>query len=446
MRKITLLGIAIFLSFFLYAQEVQISFCNGSLTIDSNSAKKISILKDIEGFIDANLFELNDTSKILEVRYAKDGTIYRRKITVTNSDLNVICDELMVQSTRTKPDEVDFGKMGRKRLVSSSMLTSLGYYGWAIPMALNAENEEAYTASYMIIGSAGFFIPFMATRNKEVSLGMAKGYRSGSLLGIAHGWALAGVLMGDDIEPNFTFGISTLTSIGEGLLGYSIAKRNDWSYNRVSCISLGGYWGLGEGLALSYVLNFNDVRLTALTTMGVSGIGMYGGYIAGDKYKLSNGSLTVINTLGILGAYIPVGIISLTDLNLNRGVVALIAASSMMGLGYGIYHTNGVNYSRQQGNVVGLGTFAGGLAGAGIMALTESESIILPTIGALCGFIVTDRLIRKEIGKENGKNGLTMNLDFNPFPLMLTRQDFKRNLMNQYTAEANYLVRLRMTF
>ena len=123
MRKITLLGIALFLSFFLYSQEVQISFCNGSLTIDSNSAKKISILKDIEGFIDASLFELNDTSKILEVRYAKDGAIYRRKLSVANSDLNVICEELRAQSRDTKLDEVDFGKMGRKRLVSSSMLT-----------------------------------------------------------------------------------------------------------------------------------------------------------------------------------------------------------------------------------------------------------------------------------------------------------------------------------
>lgn len=446
MRKITLLGIAIFLSFFLYAQEVQISFCNGSLTIDSNSAKKISILKDIEGFIDASLFELNDTSKILEVRYAKDGAIYRRKLSVTNIDLNVICEELRAQSSDTKLDEVDFGKMGRKRLVSSSMLTSLGYYGWAIPLALNADSEEAYTASYMIIGSAGFFIPFMATRNKEVSLGMAKGYRSGSLLGIAHGWALSGVLMGDNIEPNFTFGISTLTSIGEGLLGYSIAKRNDWSYNRVSCISLGGYWGLGEGLALSYVLNFNDIRLTALTTMGVSGLGMYGGYIAGEKYNLSTGGLTVINTLGLLGAYIPIGIISVTDMDLSRGVAAIITASSLIGLGYGINHVNGINYSRQQGNMVGLGTLAGGLAGAGIAALTNSESVIIPTIGALCGFVITDRIIRKDIGKSINKKGLAMNLDFNPFPLMLTRQDFRRNMMNQYTAEANYLVRLKMTF
>jgi hypothetical protein len=109
------------------------------------------------------------------------------------------------------------------------------------------------------------------------------------------------------------------------------------------------------------------------------------------------------------------------DINNDRAIISMLTASATGGLAYGIYKTKSYDYTRQEGNLIPLGTFAGGLIGAGFAVLTEAEgtgTLWFTAIGATGGFFLSDWVLRG--GKRNEKSSQASNFSFqlNPMGVM----------------------------
>ncbi|MHC1703829.1 MAG: hypothetical protein AB9846_07965 [Tenuifilaceae bacterium] len=434
----------------LKSQEIQIPFCDKYHTITPAQVSKISFFNEISGFKEAYLYLNSDTTYTIEIFYIKNGQTLREKKSISQENLNQLCNEITEPKPTELDDQNDFGQDGRRRLIISSMTYALGYYGWAVPVAFDAQEGKAYTTSYMFIGAASFFIPFMATRDKEVTWGMAKGYSVGSSLGIIHGWSLSTLLLGEEMEGRTGLGISVATSLTEGLIGYSLARKHNFSYSRMNMIGYGGTWGALQGLGLPYLLNSEEPRIYGLSSLAFSGLGMYAGNYFSSKYSITNGDATVINTIGVLGTYVPVSILNSINDDFDKTQVAFMMLGSLAGLSYGIHKTKTIDYDNQQGNIISLGSLAGYFTGLGFAYITESDYrgyLILGSLGTTLGFVITDQIVKQDIRKKHNRQKATLNLEFNPYPMYGIISGKNRNTANSFNyQEYNYLVKMRLRF
>jgi hypothetical protein len=399
-----------------------VPFCQGITTIDARMASKVAKLRSYNDFQQATLQQA-DKGLELNVVYKEDGIFKVDRIPLTEADIQQICDELGINSD---PREVQANdnpsQEARRRLILSSSAFSLGYYSWAVPTALKADDFKAYTASYMLIGGAGFFVPLLATNKHDITDGMERAYTMGAGSGLVHGLSLNMMLVGDYSEFESVLGFTTAMSITESLVAFSLAKKHKSSWGYASIVGAGSLWGAAYGAAIPFIVSESEeVRLYGLTTLAGSVVGIVGANYLYKKQPITHGDATIISTTGALGTYWGGVFMETFDINNDRAIISMLTASATGGLAYGIYKTKSYDYTRQEGNLIPLGTFAGGLIGAGFAVLTEAEgtgTLWFTAIGATGGFFLSDWVLRG--GKRNEKSSQASNFSFqlNPMGVM----------------------------
>lgn len=403
------------------AQDVQIPFCDNIQLIDARMGSTVPKLMVYKDFQQATLLKTGD-GLVLNIVYKVNGVFHFDKISITQDELDEICATIQPKKSATIfSEEGSPTQEARRRLIFSSTAFSLGYYSWAIPAALKADDYKAYTASYMLIGGAGFFVPLIATGHNDITNGMARGFSMGALNGFVHGGALSLMLFGDNIEYENFLGFTSVFSITESLLGLSMAKKYDYSWGRMSIMGSGGVWGAAAGATLPYLLfESEEPRLYGLTAL----VGSVGGIMAANYlYKqqpITHGDATVINTTGALGLHWSAVLMETFNMGNERGIVGLMLLGASGGLTYGINKTKGYDYTRQQGNLITLGTYAGGLIGGGIGVLAESEEtgmLWLTALGATGGFFLSDYVL-KENRKNRNESASNFSFQLNPMGVL----------------------------
>lgn len=445
--KLLLLLILTFFSATLVAQEAIIPFCDNVRVVDANLGKRISFFKPYTEFQQATLSRTDD-GYIVSITHKSGGIFQTERKTISQADLDKICLEISTASTKEPYQDESASQEARRRLIIASTSYSLGYYSWALPLALGADDGKAYVASYMLIGGGGFFIPLIATRNKDITNGMAGAYTSGAGLGILHGYALAALIEGG--EPHFkTFlGLSVGLSMAESFVGLGLAKKYNYSWGRSSIIGSGGFWGLGYGTVLSaIILEFDEPRVNALSALAVSGLGMWGANSIYKKQTITHGDVTYINTAGLLASYVTSVALNSLEIENARANASIMLAGASAGLWYGINKTKHYNYNRQQGNLIATGSFAGGLIGAGIGVLVDANAntyLWLTSLGAVGGFALTDMLVKET--KDNSNRASSLKLNLNPFGLVNAYNNFSTPYKPWDPRYQNSIVNLNYTF
>lgn len=412
-----------FLLFFygnLSAQTTSIAFCDNLRTIEPELGNKISFFSKYNDFQQATLTKEGDRL-VLSITYKDDGVFQTEKRTIEQSQVDDICQEITLINSSRGYIEEDMSTEGNRRLIISSTIFSLGLYGWGIPVAFGAENYKTYTASYLLVGGGGFFIPFLATRKKDVSMGMAWGYTYGAGVGALHGMAFSSLINSDKIETQA--GLSVGFSVTESLLGYFVAKNRDYSWGRVSSMGSGGIWGLGYGALLPMV--FTDSENISSSVFGasmltVSGAGMFAGNYLYSKNTVTPGDVVVINSLGLVSSVYPFAIGESLDIKSDQLYVALTLLGSTVGLAGGVLKTKNYNYSRQQGNIIAIGEVSGGLVGIALAVLADASFegyLWAGAIGGTAGFFVTDFLVKDSFGSQTG-NTSGLNFHINPYGIL----------------------------
>jgi len=412
------------------AQEIQMPVCGKIQVITPQMAASTDFFGDYPGFRQASVYLTQDSTLVIEILYQKDGSIFKERKPISREIIDAICSQINIKPFEEVANDVDVDRDGRRKIIASTMAYSLAYYAWAIPTAFNAGSGKAYTASYLLLGSAGFFVPLIATEEGSFTKGMAKGYTYGCFLGAGHGLSL-GALASGGYDHNIILGVSSVVSIGEGLIGLNYARRHQLDRAQMRTIGSLGTWGFAYGLGIPSMWENNDDLVVAGSSIAVSALGIGLGDHFAKKLKPADGDVTVINSMGLLG-----GAISSTIVYSFAGDEGSAAAyvggailGSLTGITLGLNKTSKINYTRSEGNLIILGEIAGGLIGGGLVALMEADdvpAVWIITAGLFGGFAFSDQAVKKRKAKTNNL-GLNLSFEINPvaFQNVLNKNSFE---------------------
>jgi hypothetical protein len=401
------------------SQERQIAFDSDGrvMVIDARIAQDLELFSEVEGFREARLFQHVDGAFTLEIRYIEAGQelIVRDAISESvREDLRRRVDSYVALQPRIGLDQA-----GRPYLLRRTAGMAYLVYGPTMVGILDIEEVGTGTAIMLVTGSAGFFVPFLLTREQPVPMPAARLAFSGSVLGYLHGLAVAAALGGEGVSQQALLGSALVLSLAEGYAGYRYGLNSEITEGTARMMTVGGWFGLGIGATAS-VLTFGDIEDfdeieegdTELRTMAaMSLVGSIGGIYAGnrlaqrDDYTL--GDASVLASVGLLGLYNGLAITTLLDPSFKGGAALLLAGTSA-GLVTGYALTRTTNFTTSQANYIDLGMGAGLLLGAAVGEIGGSDDetlgIVASALGATVGFAVMYMTYRGEAMSEHQRS------------------------------------------
>jgi hypothetical protein len=458
----------LFLIFPLKAQEKQVPFFpeQDIMTINRNYAKKMSFFTEYNDFVEAKLFLTHENTYALEIFYEVNESLFKDRKILTSQEKNSYLEKLLQPYAKQFNEKTGSGtalsddssdaeiqlpnQKGRSAMLVMNTIGGLGYYGYALPLTLQVEEEKAFVGLYMLAAGASFYLPYRLTQRKDVTLAQASLNFYGISRGAMHGMFLGELLSkkpkyGDyysylqgqeeyraleDRRQSVLYGMGMAGSISGGIAGYNLAERWKYDGGSTSIFQMWGDLGTISGLLLADVFDFYSKReLNAAfgTTIATSFIGMTGGKFFGDSRNYTLGDAIVYRSTIALSA---LPLITLVDY-FNPDDETAYAVAGLAGVAAGGYlgwkATQNKDFSTSDGVYIALGELAGGLLGLGLGYLIapdfESEILLTSaTLGALGGYGLMYSGLKKNAVVLNSRIDLDMRL--NPMGLLM-------NTMNQ---------------
>lgn len=388
------------------AQEVLVPIdAEGKLEfIDAKLEKELGLFPEYRNFQDARLFQISDTSFVLEIHYQPEERVLKVRLPLSTKEVSEFRWKVTRRIREEKP-RVVLDQEGRTKLLAGTLTLSLGYYGWALPYTLDVDDSKSFLAIYMLTSGAGFFIPLSLTKDMRVTDAAATLSLYGGTRGILHGMSLYELFGGEDESERGLVGLGMLGSISEAVVFFHIANKSNMSSGTADVISTGGDFGIGWGLGTAHLAGFFDdeeERSIFGSILLGSGAGLLAGkYLAGNQ-PYTRGDAYVLGGAGFLGAYIPVALVDIADPDDGKVYTAAAMLGSVFGLGLGDRLVRGKDFSTGQGRLITLGEMAGGLIGLGVAYIVSSEdensALYLNSIalGATAGFWLMYRSFAKD--------------------------------------------------
>ncbi len=270
-----------------------------------------------------------------------------------------------------KPAASQDEEEGRSTYLAMTTLLGLNY-GWMVPTILDVKNPRSFVGLYLLSAASSFAIPYLITKEDEITQGMSTLASAGSYVGLAHG-ALAYSLLsgrngtGSQAKPRRLLASMLVSSVAEGAIGYWWAKNNAISAGHASSIATGSVVGLGYGAGLAFVVTGEEDKFR----LQLGGIlaGSIGGIIGGHYYDQlrspTRGDISTATFTGLLGAYVSAVPLVIGEVDDVRILSGTLLAGATLGLLLGDTLTKEVEYSTGQSALLSLGSIAGGLVGAG---------------------------------------------------------------------------------
>jgi hypothetical protein len=429
----------------LRAQETQVPVDSGGRIqlITPELAGRLGLFRDIDGFREARLFQLPDSTFVLEISTDRRGLFQRVRRPLSPADAAAFRRDVTSRvQTRARSATLDQG--GRTKLLVGSTIFGLGYYGWATAMAFDPDNSQGAVAIYMLAGAGSFLVPFLMTRNRSVPDAVATTALWGATRGPVHGYLVS--QLGDAGSDKTKFGWSVATGAFEAVgLGIA-AQRLRLTAGRAELMGVGGDIGMGAGFAIADLLKFderrrsitvtdpfgppytytvNDRSLQSAAILAGSTLGLAGGYLLGRTGEWTRGDAMVFRNLVAMGSLaglaggdlvqqprllteqIPGGpVYSYYEDGFSRVHSAGSLLGGAAGITVGRLLLKDRNFTTGQGTLLTLAPLAGGLIGLGIGYLATPEKqydfvpgqayrdpndhselyLTLSTLGAVAGF------------------------------------------------------------
>mgnify|MGYP007061391165 CR=1 FL=1 len=482
---------------YISAQEIQVPFFPeaGINSIDKSFARKTKLFDEYPDFREARLFSLSENQYAVEIYYTQNDTLYKDRKMMSAEEKEVFIESMKEElvaagkasfkkTSRMTADSAGtirgettvLNQQGRTGLLISSTLVSLSFYGYAVPLALNLDETKELVGSYMLVGSAGFLVPYFTTRNKNVSLSQLSMSFYGQTRGIAHGVILSHLLWdspvfspdpdpaNDDQEfqeylkksdnfERFRWGMGVLGSLGEGIAGYHLARKWDFSTGSASILQMWGDVGILSGLLISDVggyletTNRNDENKLLSTLLLTSGAGLVTGKFFGNSGKYTVGDAIFYRSTMALGTFLPIVFVSYFDPGKTQPYTAsmLIGGAAASYAGWSMLRNR--NFTTTQGIMIALGELSGALLGLGtgyLISENSNSKLILSTtaIGAITGYGLFYFKYKNKAFQADNSN---MKFNFNINPAGLFTKD--KQLLPTYEACYNSsLVQVRLDF
>ena len=411
------------------AQDTQIFMDNeGRIEIiDRDLNARLALFTDYEGFKEAKLFEVSGNEFMLEIYYKLDKGVLRKRIPYTLEEVKSLRDRVSGALAATQSEAV-LDQNGRVKLLVASTAAGLGYYGWAIPIALHMKSGKAIASTYMFTGALSFFIPYRTTINSSVTESAANAYVYGTTRGALHGYILNSLVYGNDFSPRRAFGFSVAGSVGEGVGFYKLTSAQNWSAGKVELLGVGGDFGFGIGVAAPFALNYeNKNRVYAASMLIGTGTGFVAANYLSGKDHYTQGYAFVIRGAGMMGSYVSLSAMNLIQPKNERWYAGIFIAGSLSGLYLGNRLVDEKDFTPAQGTFIEIGQLAGWLTGLGIAYLIQDPAksdnsrlfMTMSAIGGMSGYTLMYRSFADKAQKKAAKS--SWNLRLTPQNLLLAK-------------------------
>ena len=369
----------------------------------------------------------------------------------------LVCFNINVFGQAANQAEAD--NSGRALLVTSSTLAGAGY-GATFQSVFDIQSGRSLVGTYFLSTAAGFGTSFAITQNKKVSLPAANLAVGGQMLGYADGIALS-LLLGRDLEngpdTKLLTSLGMTSSIGQTIFGYRYAQKNDLNMGRSSLINMGHLWGLGYGLGFSQLFGFFEdnkegyIRGTGATVLLSSMAGTAAGALLMPNKHYTNGDAIAIQTLGMIGAYLPFGFLEAAEPESDKVYASTIMLSSALGLGLGLHLLPKQNFTSSQGTLISLGAAVSGLFALGTTYVVSNDntdtSVYLITSGlaSTAGFFGMYKLFSN---KKKDEKDEKIGYQFQVYPqhFMAKNQGKNQEMTKQSLENFMPLASLNLTF
>lgn len=410
------------------AREKQVAFGpNGQVrVIDRVLAGKIGYFAEYSDFQQAMLFQVNDSSYVLEILTGTHNESYRTRKTLTASETRLMLEDISARLHLKSPKSL-LNQEGRTQFLLINSLVSYSYYGMAASLILT---EDMSPAVYLLSAGTGFIVPILFSRNLNMSLpqSLLTGY--GQTRGILHGMLLP-LLVSRDPDFRVSLAMGMAGSFAEAFLGYRWARKSGMNDGQASTISVFGDFGmvLSTSAAFSMGLfeNMNDYipnALAATTLAGAAG-GLLVGNALSKKDYYSQGDAGMTANLFLLGSYLPLSLMASVKVDNPRWYTAAGTIGAVAGIWGGDKLAQKFDFSNRQSMFASLSMIGGGFLGAGIGHLIEQTRntdeyhdydptliALMSALGAATGLGLSVMNYTKDINKEN--KDLSLKINFNP--------------------------------
>jgi hypothetical protein len=291
-----------------FAQEMQVPLDSAGkvMVIDRELENKLGLFQDYAEFREARLYQQSDSLFVLEILYGDTNT-YRARVEKSLAEVTDLRHRV-TEAIHVYSPAAEYDQSGRGGMIVNSAILSLGYHGWAIPVATKAEGSGA-GALYFLVGAAGVLVPYLATDRANVTRADAQMYFYGGSRGIWHGMTIYYMTAGKEPTENGPVGWGSAFGIGESILGYLWAEKSRMTEGESSVIGVGGDFGIAMSAALTGGYDLWDEEETVAEAGAYCAAGSVIGVVAGkqlaDHGDYSRGDAFVLRSIGILGAAIP---------------------------------------------------------------------------------------------------------------------------------------------
>lgn len=391
-------------------------------------------------FTEARLYTVNDSTYVLTVG-RKTGVVERYTITAADREA------IRAIVSRLPRDVITARNDAHNAFVKNQTILGLLAYGPAFAGAI-ADNGAGATAGYLVVAGGSFFAASEISRRTFISRAQSDLAFNMGHNGALAGWAtmyvfdqgnrtqsagafvggLAGAALGVSFGRNMTeadavgsaFGSDMGALIGWGTME-AIRGRETCTQNPVSFVQI-----------CTRPLS-NRAEVAMILASGIVGYPLGLLYPRNARYHVTPGDIQTLWSTTLLG--MAAAGTFLGAKSSGRAVAATLTTGGVLGIIAGDrFLVQRFDHSRTDGGRVVLGTVAGGLMGAGVAVLFNSNNpsphlvLGLATVGGLAGIIATERYL--DPASDAGPRRLS--ITFNPASLAMlaTRTPGNHSLLN----------------
>jgi hypothetical protein len=391
-------------------------------------------------FTEARLYTVNDSTYVLTVG-RKSGVVERYTIAAADRDA------IRAIVSRLPRDVITARTDARNAFVKNQTILGLFAYGPAFAGAI-ADNGAGATAGYLVVAGGTFFAASEISRRTSISRAQSDLAFNMGRNGALAGWATMYVFGADDRPQAAGAFVGGLAGTALGLSaarGMTEADAAGTAFGSDIGALIG--WGTAEairgretctvtpdGPPPQCTRNLSDrTEIAMILASGIIGYPLGLLYPRNARYHVTPGDITTLWATALLGATTTGAFLGAKSS--GRAVAATVTAGGVLGVIAGDrFLVQRFDHTRTDGGRVVLGTFAGGLMGAGVASIFDHDNpgphfiAGAAAVGALTGIIVTERYLDAPSDAGTPRFRVT----FNPasIALLATRTPGNHSLLN----------------